>query len=946
MEGLTDIKLEQLCNIMRSRSLGLICLQETRVPHSGSRELDNGYILITAGEDDEKRTYAGVGFLIAPRLKKSLYSFKPISERICRLKLRVKGGKTVIINAYAPHNGYDFQVRQQYFSQLSEVVANSSSFGLKLVVGDLNARIHNNIGGEREVFGQYCFGDPRYNPEQHPDSNRELLIEHCMAGGMCVANTYFNHDAEQQATFHDIWQNPVAEVSHKGFAQLDLVLCPREQLWQVKQVRSDRWQALATHHFLVEVCLEFTGTSQHDVPALTQRPRYDLTALKQVETKEQFAVRVRELECESFVSDSNCDHLVDKFCQTLHMAASETIPDKGVRARRPWIQEKTLELIASRNDARKRRDRTMEVSLNSDIRRSARLDRVRWMERIINSGSWSEIKRLKKLRKVKLDGRRLNNSQGVQVDSRERADTFAAHLETVQWAVRPMNSFEERPPIDAPLPICTQTISLEELKKAVRQMKNNRASVQVPAEMLKALCDAGAIDADCWLLKIMRLCWDTKTTPAAWHIAQVIPVYKKGDPANCDNYRPISLLSVLYKLYASILLNRLKSAGAERRLWDSQFGFRSRRSTEDALFIARRRIEQAWASRDGHCFLLALDWRKAFDSIAPDRMLWALRRYGLNEPMLAAIKEIYTDRTFRVVDAGQESSNRLQLAGISQGCPLSPFLCVKVMTILMVDARDILSERAKKAWDNDDLADALFADDTLLISRSGRDLEEYMAAIEKKGSDYGLQIHWGKVHLVPVRTADPVQTPRGEFLPAGESMVYLGSTLHASGKFGCEMSRKIGAARAEFDALKIVWKSPVLAKARKLHLFEMLLGSKMRYGTASAWLSKSDMRRIDGFQARCLRILLGIPPSFISRVSNEAVRSLAGQRPWSVNIRKAQFELLDKVMNDPNKQVLRDAVFRRGSSTPITQSFSRKVGRPRHNWFDQLLGLLHKAADA
>ena len=129
--------------------MGLICLQETRVPYSGSRVLDNGYILITAGEDDENRTYAGAGFFVAPRMKRSLYNFKPISERICCLKLRVKGGKAAIVNAYAPHNGYPFQVRQQYFSQLSEVVANSSSFGLKLVVGDLNARIHNNIGGDR-----------------------------------------------------------------------------------------------------------------------------------------------------------------------------------------------------------------------------------------------------------------------------------------------------------------------------------------------------------------------------------------------------------------------------------------------------------------------------------------------------------------------------------------------------------------------------------------------------------------------------------------------------------------------------------------------------------------------------------------------------------------------------------------------------------------------------
>ena len=104
--------------------------------------------------------------------------------------------------------------------------------------------------------------------------------------------------------------------------------------------------------------------------------------------------------------------------------------------------------------------------------------------------------------------------------------------------------------------VATVRWACKELKAAIQKMNNNRAAVQVPAELLKALSDIGAIDSDSWLLKIMQLCWETQTTPTSWHVAQAIPIYKKGDPANCDNYRPISLVSVLYKLYASILLQR------------------------------------------------------------------------------------------------------------------------------------------------------------------------------------------------------------------------------------------------------------------------------------------------------------------------------------------------------------------------------------------------------
>ena len=71
--------------------------------------------------------------------------------------------------------------------------------------------------------------------------------------------------------------------------------------------------------------------------------------------------------------------------------------------------------------------------------------------------------------------------------------------------------------------------------------------------------------------------------------------------------------------------------------------------------------------------------------------------------MLAAIQNIYTDRRFRVREEGVESAERYQKAGISQGCPLSPFLFGMVMTVLMTDARDMLSKEAKEAVGRNEL---------------------------------------------------------------------------------------------------------------------------------------------------------------------------------------------------------------------------------------------------
>ena len=76
-------------------------------------------------------------------------------------------------------------------------------------------------------------------------------------------------------------------------------------------------------------------------------------------------------------------------------------------------------------------------------------------------------------------------------------------------------------------------------------------------------------------------------------------------------------------------LERLKQAGAEQRLWPTQFGFRTGVGTAEALFVARRQIDQAWMMKSGETFMLALDWAKAFDSISQKELIEAVRRMNV-----------------------------------------------------------------------------------------------------------------------------------------------------------------------------------------------------------------------------------------------------------------------------------------------------------------------------
>ena len=108
-----------------------------------------------------------------------------------------------------------------------------------------------------------------------------------------------------------------------------------------------------------------------------------------------------------------------------------------------------------------------------------------------------------------------------------------------------------------------------------------------------------------------------RTVPESWHLQRVAMVFKKGNPAECGNYRPICLLNSAYKVFAMLLLRRLLDAGADDRIWSAQFGFRPQRNTEQALHCARRALDFASGVRNGSIHMLALDWAKAFDSISP-----------------------------------------------------------------------------------------------------------------------------------------------------------------------------------------------------------------------------------------------------------------------------------------------------------------------------------------
>ena len=150
------------------------------------------------------------------------------------------------------------------------------------------------------------------------------------------------------------------------------------------------------------------------------------------------------------------------------------------------------------------------------------------------------------------------------------------------------------------------------------------------------------------------------------------------DPAN---YRPISLLNTIHKVFAAMLQSRL-AAIHDGHLRGTQYGFRAQRSTFHPLFILRRAIEWSGQTSPPLC-LLFLDWKQAFDSIDHNAMLAGLRRFGLSECSLKLIHTLSTDASFYTEGPLGEVARGRVGPGIRQGCPLSPYLLIIVLTVFV-----------------------------------------------------------------------------------------------------------------------------------------------------------------------------------------------------------------------------------------------------------------------
>ena len=236
---------------------------------------------------------------------------------------------------------------------------------------------------------------------------------------------------------------------------------------------------------------------------------------------------------------------------------------------------------------------------------------------------------------------------------------------------------------------------------------------------------------------------EQESYPEIWSLGSIKPIPKKGDRKCPSNYRGITLLPVMGKVFTTILRNRLLDwAKANGKLCESQFGFRQGRQTTDAIFVIATAI-QSFKKRKKLFFTCFIDFAKAFDSVN-HKFLWEkLATMGVSTKILNILKSMYANATSRVTINNNTSSSFPCLKGVRQGCNLSPLLFIN----------DLESYLSSNVAGNITLANRkvqllLFTDDVVLLADSNKGLQESIDRLTEFCKTWILNINVDKTKVV------------------------------------------------------------------------------------------------------------------------------------------------------------------------------------------------------
>jgi hypothetical protein len=398
---------------------------------------------------------------------------------------------------------------------------------------------------------------------------------------------------------------------------------------------------------------------------------------------------------------------------------------------------------------------------------------------------------------------------------------------------------------------------------------------RIPAEFLR-FGGSGMVSALCALFNWVL---DHSSIPSSWGKALVVLLYKDGARSDPGNYRGISLLDIVGKVFSKVVARRLDSA---LDIVQSQAGFTRGRGCQYDLFALVQTLHMR--KRKGKTtYLFFLDVRKAFDTVWRDGLMFKLWGKGVRGKLWRALYAMYSNNKTSILINGQQTRWFDILQGVRQGATESPTLFKFYINGLAqslaksglgVPLNGVLADQIA-----DMLSILLFADDVVLFADSREDLQRMIDIVASYSHKWRFEENLGKCGVMTVwanpssKRSEPAALKfLGQAVQEVEQYKYLGVIMHETLLWEKHIERiaaKANAARVKFQRVLTNRRLPVRLR---LHVYKTYIMPLLDYASDIWWTNSKQSATLEAIQMSALRSILQCN----QKTNNAAVRSVLG----------------------------------------------------------------------